>query len=369
MPAMNETVSSPAKAVAAPTRSAVQRWVTIILIAACAVLALAVGSLWIRLSHLQQNLARQSLASSIEATEARTLAKTAQETSRELGTRLGVMESKVSEVALQRTQLEGLIQSLSRSRDDNMVVDMDAALRLAQQQAQLTGSVEPLLAALKSAEARLARAALPRLAPLQRTVQRDIERIKTASVADVSQMVQQIDELARSVDELPLANRVGAAGATATPSAAQKSSATKNIAARADNTPASGQFSFKDQVETWWHQLITQSWTELRQLVRVSRIDTPEAALLAPEQSFFLRENLKLKLLNARLALITRQVDTARADLSACSAALAKYYDNNQKATQNASAQLARLQAQTRQLDLPRIDESLTALTTAAVGR
>ena len=38
------------------------------------------------------------------------------------------------------------------------------------------------------------------------------------------------------------------------------------------------------------------------------RIDQPEAMLLAPDQAFFLRENLKLRLLNARLALLARRV-------------------------------------------------------------
>jgi len=57
------------------------------------------------------------------------------------------------------------MQSLSRSRDENLVVDIESSLRLAQQQAQLTGSVEPLLASLKSAELRVARAAQPRLTP------------------------------------------------------------------------------------------------------------------------------------------------------------------------------------------------------------
>jgi 2-dehydro-3-deoxyglucarate aldolase/4-hydroxy-2-oxoheptanedioate aldolase len=44
--------------------------------------------------------------------------------------------------------------------------------------------------------------------------------------------------------------------------------------------------------------------------------------LIAPEQAFFLRENLKLRLLNARLALLSRQFDTAQADLSDALAAL-----------------------------------------------
>ena len=60
------------------------------------------------------------------------------------------------------------MQSLSRSRDENLVVDIESALRLAQQQAQLTGSVEPLLAALRSADQRLERAGAAAAGPRAR---------------------------------------------------------------------------------------------------------------------------------------------------------------------------------------------------------
>ena len=75
-------------------------------------------------------------------------------------------------------------------------------------------------------------------------------------------------------------------------------------------------------------------WREAEKLLRVSRIDQPEAALLSPEQSFFLRENLKFKLLNARLGLLARQFESARADLSAASMALNKYFDPAARRTQ-----------------------------------
>jgi hypothetical protein len=84
--------------------------------------------------------------------------------------RQALADARIAEVSLQRTQLEELMQSLSRSRDENLVVDIEAALRMAQQQAQLTGSAEPLLAALKSAQQRVQRAAQPRLAPVLRAL-------------------------------------------------------------------------------------------------------------------------------------------------------------------------------------------------------
>ena len=167
---------------------------------------LASGLLWQKLSNIQEELARRSIDSGAQAIEARALARQAQDATRELSARLAIQETRISEVSLQRSQLEELMQSLSRSRDENLVVDVESALRLAQQQAQLTGSAEPLLAALKSADQRLARAAQPRLNPLQRAIARDMDRIKAATLTDVPVLMLKLDELARMADDLPVAN-------------------------------------------------------------------------------------------------------------------------------------------------------------------
>jgi uroporphyrin-3 C-methyltransferase len=108
---------------------------------------------------------------------------------------------------------------------------------------------------------------------------------------------------------------------------------------------------------------------EMRKLVRVSRIENPEAALLSPEQSFFLRENLKLKLLNARLGLLSRQIESVRSDLAAASLAMGRYFDTSSRKTQTASALLLQVRGQLKALELPRVDDTLAALATAAAGR
>src|SRR5574337_1023321 len=164
--------------------------------------------LWQRLSAIQEQLARQSADSGTQAIEARTMAQQAQDLTRDTSARLAVAEARVGEVALQRSQLEELMQSLSRSRDENLVVDIDAGLRLAQQQAQLTGSLQPLVAALKSASQRIERAAQPRLAPVQRAMGHDLERLEHASVTDTAGLLGRLDDLVRQVDDLPLVSGV-----------------------------------------------------------------------------------------------------------------------------------------------------------------
>ena len=311
--------------------------------------------LWQRLGTIQEALARQSQDATTQAIEARTLARQAQEQSTEASARLAVQEARVAEVALQRGQLEELMRSLSRSRDENLLVDLESSLRLAQQQAQLTGSLEPLMGALKNAQQRIERAAQPRLAPVQRAIGRDLERIGSASVTDTSGLLARLDDLVRQVDELPLTNAVALAAAT------RRLQSQPSAAAGAPNAP-----------DAWWSWLQRAGQVvadEARGLVRVSRIDQPEAALLAPDQAFFLRENLKLKLLNARMGVLARQLDSARADLTAATAALNRYFDPASRRTQSAATVLQQVQASMKVAELPRPDETLSALATAAAGR
>lgn len=302
--------------------------------------------LWQKVNGMQEQLARQSADAQSQSLEARALAKEAVSLAQEASSKATLLDSRLTEVALQRSQLDELMQSLSRSRDENLVVDIEAALRLAQQQAQLTGSVAPLLASLKSAEQRVARAAQPRLALLQRALARDVERVKSSAVSDTPTLLIKLDELVHLADELVLANAV--ASARPVPGTA----------------PAAGKFTLG-----FWQNSLQVVLDEWRSLVRVSRIEAPEAALLSPEQAFFLRENLKLKLLNARLGLLARQTESARADLEDAEGTLKKYFNANARQTQTAVALLQQVQSQMRSLQLPRVDDTLAVLTTAAAGR
>ncbi len=311
------------------------------------VLALALGVVsWQRVSAMQEPLARQVGDATLGVAEARASARAAQDQAREMAARLAVAEAKLAEVAVQRGQLDELIRNLSRSRDDTLAVDIESAIRLAQQQAQLSGSVEPLVAALRSAEQRVARAAQPALAPLQRALAHDIVRITSAAVTDVPGLLARIDELLRLADELPLANAVAM---------------------------VSGSGSLKRQgaeaAPSWWQRVLQLVGDEAGKLMRISRIEQPEAALLSPEQSFFVRENFKLRLLNARLGLLARQLQAARADLAAASGTLLRYFDPASSRTQLAAGLLQQVQAQMKSFELPRADETLAALATVVAGR
>ena len=317
--------------------------------------------LWQKISTIQEQLARQSADAGEQSIEARTVARQAQEQVTEAVARLSVAEARLGDVALQRSQIEDLVQSLSRTRDENLVVDLEAALRMAQQQAQLTGSMQPLVAALHSAQQRIERAAQPHLAPVQRAIEQDLLHLTQASVTDTAGLLARLDDLVRQVDDLPVLNAVAQAAETQRMKALMRAQAASG-GAGAGAAPPSG--------SAWWQSALQTSWEvvrdEARSLVRVSRIDQPEAVLLAPEQTFFLRENLKLKLLNARLGVLARQFEAARSDLAGATTALNKYFDPASRRTQNAATLLQQAQVHMKDAELPRLDETLAALATAA---
>lgn len=368
-----------------PVRRAGQGLVWAALVLAAIALVFT-GMLWQKLGFTQQELARRVQDSGAQVVEARTLAAQAEALAQELQGRLTVAEVRLSEVSLQRSQLEELMLALSRSRDDNLVQDLESTVKLAQQQAQLTGSTQPMVAALRAADQRIARAAQPRLNPVQRAIARDIDRIQAAPLADIPSLVLRLDELSRQIDEWPVLNQVGRnkparaqpANAAPTPTSAHEpEAATAAEPVSIEATDAAGDEAGLSagwtRVSGWWSALWSRTWAEVtrsgRELVRVSRIDRPEAALLAPEQAFFLRENLKLKLLNARLGLLARQWSTSQSDLLAVEVAIARYFDTSEPQVARAQALVARLRRDLVATDVPRPDETLAALAAAAGGR
>jgi uroporphyrin-3 C-methyltransferase len=331
----------------------------------CVVSLSLVWSTQQRVRALEQELVRRQQGTQDQSTEARLLARQAHDTAADTAAKLALLEARVAETALQRSQVEELIQSLSRSRDENVLADVEAALRVAQQQSAITGSAEPLVAVLRQADERLARYNQPRLERVRRAVARDLDRVRAVSVADVPSLSIKLDEAVRLVDELPLLvnpeRKPAAASAARSASAAAKRDAELPAAAG-----VSGWLGWLDQA---WQRSAGELWEEVRSLVRVTRIDQPEGMLIAPEQSYFLRENLKLRLLNARLALLSRQFDQAQNDLNQAQAALERYFDRGSRRVTSAIELLRQVAGQTRQVNLPRPDETLAALAAASAGR
>ena len=385
---MNETPSTPEAGAAAPERSVRMSsapsappaasapslmWLWIAVVLAGLIGVVAIGLVWqtlLREHNLEQELVRRQQAQQAQATEAQMLAKQAQDSARESATKVSLLDARLSEVTVQRGQIEELIQSLSRARDENIVVDIDAGLRVAMQQSALTSSAEPLVAALKQADDRLTRYNQPRLEGVRRAIARDLDRVKGEGMVDVASLTIKLDEVVRMVDDLPLRAQPDSRRDAAREPAAAASAARAKKPAPPASAPV--QSSVPQWLEPWlarWDLFSERVWVEAKSLVRVERIENPEAMLLEPDHVFFLRENLKLRLLNARLALLARQFTIVQSDLQGSLDAIERYFDPKARRTQLALSLIRQVQQQARHTDLPRPDNTLAALATAAAGR
>jgi uroporphyrin-3 C-methyltransferase len=314
---------------------------------ALAVLAAMVAALWMdtrgRIGATQEELAKRLRDIEAESREARTLGRQTQEAQREVLAKLGALETKLAESQNQQAALEVLYQELARNRDEWQLAEIEQVLAIAQQQLQLSGNVRAALLALQLAESRLSRVDRPQFLPVRRALTRDIDRLKSLPALDVPGLSLAIDRLIASVDALPLAfdERVerpaAAKGAKPAPSAA----------------PAEVNF---------FTRLGGEVWNELRQLVVVRKMEAPEPPLLPPQQAWFLRENLKLRLLNARLALLTRDEAGYREDLRVTQAWIQRYFDAKAKGSQAALAQLRQLSSASISFEPPSIVDSLEAV-------
>jgi uncharacterized protein HemX/uroporphyrinogen-III synthase len=324
---------------ATPRRSKVP----VLLLVAIVLAAALAAVFWLdarqRIDATQQELARRLRDIENDAREARSAARQAQEGLRDAQGKLGQLEARVAESQSQQGALEALYQDLSRNRDEWQLAEIEQVLTIASQQLQLAGNVRAALLALQLADARLARAEQPQFQPIRRALARDIERLKALPGVDLAGMSMRLDRLVAQVDALPLAfderaERIGAAKEAAAPA---------------------GERGF-------WSRLGAEVWGELRELVVVRKLDDPAPPLLPPSQAYFLRENLRLRLLNARLTLLTRDETGYREDLRAAQAWIERYFDRQSKQTADALGELKELSSATLSFEMPAISESLEAV-------
>jgi uroporphyrin-3 C-methyltransferase len=340
------------------------RWIAGVL-SLIAVLALTSALyLWSKLFGIEELLAKQSALSTSQSLEAKVSSKDAQDLSRETAAKLALLEAKVAEVALQRAQLEELMQSLSRTRDDNLVVEIESSLRLAQQQAQATGSVQPLTLALKNAEQRLNKSSQTKLLNIAHAIEKDLDFMKSAPVPDVPSLLFKLDQLVQKSEDLRLLSEPELSTGGVVENSKSISPASQ---ASSSETHSWAQSLRQSPTEHWLEALFTQAWEQIKGLIRVTKIDQPEASLLTPGQSFFLKENFKLHLLNAKLGLLAHQGESLRFDLSQAEKELNKYFDTRSVQGQSISALLKEIQTLSKQTELPNIPNTWSAIGAASM--
>jgi uroporphyrin-III C-methyltransferase len=266
--------------------------------------------------------------------DTRALAAQSRDTMGDVSARIGQLEARVFETQNQRLALDSLYRDLSRSRDEWTLAEVEQVLLIANQQLQLASNVKAALIALETADARLARMDRPQLTPLRRVINQDMERLKAAPYVDVVGMALRLDNVMSQVDTLSLAM--------------------EQRPARPNPEPELAGAGF-------WQRLWREGKRDMRDLIRIQNVEKLEVPLLSPDQAFFLRQNLKFRLLGARLSLLAHDEASFKADLNAASEWLARYYDGGNKAVATAQSTLKQLLQSDISGQTPDISASLDA--------
>jgi uroporphyrin-III C-methyltransferase len=337
-------VTPPAIPAAPAERFRINPW----LLLALAALLLA-GWQWLetrqQLGQTQIEVARRLAEAEALQKEERGALKQLNEQVEALQGKLGAAEAKIAEFQGQTSDLQALYQDLSRGREEATLLEIEQAVSLAAQQLQLAGNVQAAVLALRSADARLARLDRPQLLALRKAVNSDIETLTTLPFIDVAGLSMRLEQIIAAIDKLPLLVH-------------GRPPETAENAVEPETAPVA-----------WWQLAASELWQGLKGLVRIQRFDQAAAPLLAPGQEFFLRENLKLRLLNARLAMFAREQSTFRNELKVSQEWLSTHFDGSDKAVQATQSQLRQLLASEIVIELPSLNASEAALRNARLGK
>jgi uroporphyrin-III C-methyltransferase len=326
--------------------------------AALGALTILLGVQWwgaqSEISGLREELAQRLKTGESAATETKVIVRSMQDGVKEMQAKVNVLEGKQVEAQSQQLALEHLYQELSRNRDDWALAEIEQVLSTASQQLQLAGNVQGAVIALQNADNRLSRSDKPQFIIIRRAIAKDLERLKALPLIDLTGIALRLDSIIGQIDGMPLLADEKPAVAATQPKASR----------RAQKVPAA-----KESVNDWaadigdaWDSWTSEMWAEMRQLIRVRNVEVSDALLLSPTQAYYARENLKLRLLNARLALLTRNEPAFRSDLIAAQDTIAKYFDTRAKQTQTTQALLRQVQASNLSIEMPSLAESLNAV-------
>lgn len=312
------------------------------------------------ISGLREEIAQRLRTGETVTTETKVIARSVQDGMKELQAKVNVLEGKQVEAQSQQLALEHLYQELSRNRDDWALAEIEQVLSTASQQLQLAGNVQGAIIALQNADSRLSRSDKPQFIIIRRAIAKDLERLKSLPTVDLTGIALRLDSIISQIDGMPLLADEKPAVAATQPKTSRR--AAKPVDPKAPAAKANAGSDWIADLDDVWQSWTSEMWTEVRQLIRVRNVEVSDALLLSPTQAYYARENLKLRLLNARLALLTRNESAFRSDLIAAQDAIAKYFDTRAKQTQTTQALLRQVQASNLSIEMPTLAESLNAV-------
>ncbi len=232
--------------------------------------------------------------------------------------------------------LEKLHGEIGRGRSEWMLAETEQLLVIANNRLHLARETGQALAALRSADGLLKQLANPALLPVRRTLAEEIAALESLEQVDISGMSLKLGTLATNLERLPLATGVLV---RETPPETPPAAAGRGLRA--------------------W---LSEVWQDLRNLVRIRSTAELGRPLLLPERQYYLRENLRLMLYGAQLALLRTDAATFEQSIRTAAEWLKDYYDGESPAVQAAQNDLQQMLKARLRVTPPDISRSLQAL-------
>jgi len=228
-----------------------------------------------------------------------------------------------------RSGVQALHGEIGKGRRTWLIAETENLLVMAQHRLAYARDARQALEALRVADRQLQQLGDPDYLPVRKLLESEIGALEAFERLDLSGMAQRLGQLGARVDTLPLA---------------------PEPVRPAEGAAAAGEQGFLREV-----------WKDLRNLVSIRATTGVRRPLLLPEQKYFLRENLRLMLYGAQVALLHGDIATVELNAKAARQWLRDYYDAGAPAVQVAATELDGI-LETRPVGLPDISASLKAL-------
>jgi len=161
--------------------------------------------------------------------------------------------------------------------------------------------------------------------------------LKGVPYVDVTGLSVKLDQVIAQVDTLPLARDERIEAPPRPPSNAQD--------------PA-------------WIRFLRDTWGDIRSVIRIETTQRPAPPLITPQEAYFLRENMRLRLLAARMALLSRDEKGYKADLDETLKWIDRYFDTRAKPVVVVSAAIAQAKSIAMPTEMPDLNRTLDAVRT-----
>lgn len=295
---------------------------------------------------------------------------------KDLKTRFDLLEMAQKEEASQRASLEEVYNSLLASRTEVSLSEVEQLISIAKRQLYLLGNVKGASIALSQAIELLEGAEKPSLLNLRTALEKDLSEINALPTDDLLRLAISLDSVVNSVESLPMLSSVQAT-TDQTLAEMTEDPAVNKLAepeAKADQmetqpaTVADAGYTF----ESGWafvKQVVKAAWYDIKSLVEVTKVNSPEVLLLSSRQETDLRNTLRLSLLNARISLLSRQATLLKSDLERSASLINTYFDTQALQVQRAQSVLNEISEVQLDLVLPELQATSAALRLAVAGQ